>query len=329
MDTPGDISSQTETAERSTDGGAADSYGYRLHADVHRAVGGLLNLLREFARVSAALAPDVSAEWIIKRVLFFCYEFESLLSPSDDEAARLTKLNRFFFEESRFQVLAETSVSSRAEDDLLLGRAFTTRKVPALLLTVLYAVLAKRAGVDLEFVNLPSAPLTAMPQPQSSCRTKYFLKWNGRHDKSGRARFIDVLRAGRVLTCDELIETLQIHWQTEGDMATALERVPFESMISEYVSQIRSRLAPSADFAQIAKFAKLLYLQNILISYQPSNLQLLGERAILHRRLGNFRSAMTDLKRFFAFIDQEKAPMEFLQLRDELTKLLESDRSLT
>ncbi|MES2962503.1 MAG: hypothetical protein V4760_01345, partial [Bdellovibrionota bacterium] len=77
----------------------------RLHADVHKAVGGSLNLVRELSRISQELEPSVHSEWLLKRALFYSYELNMLVDDSMSERDRLATLNHFFFEEKRFKSL--------------------------------------------------------------------------------------------------------------------------------------------------------------------------------------------------------------------------------
>jgi hypothetical protein len=56
-------------------------------------------------------------------------------------------------------------------------------------------------------------------------------------------------------------------------------------------------------------------------------LKFVGERALLHRRLGNFKSSLADLKRYFAFHERAKAPADLVALFDEMMRALESAKS--
>jgi regulator of sirC expression with transglutaminase-like and TPR domain len=299
-----------------------DSLGLRLRADVNRAVGGLLNLVRELSRVSALVATEATSERIVKRIQFFTYEIRSLLPASTNlcERDRLSILNRFFFEEKGFRCLptAEKHTPGAATiggEAYLLNQVLANRAGAPLAIALLYAYMAEHMGVTLEFVDL-----------YPSC----FLKWN----EAGRSRFIDVSRGGSTLSSDELIELLQERFSPENStsapsvpvtptlLAARLgETLTFETFVADYLTQLKVALDPIPD----AEHA--LILQNTLISYQPSNLALLGERAILHRRLGNFKSALADLKRYFAFHEREKAPKELVALHDDLLRLLDRSKS--
>jgi|GEM_PF-5373090 len=266
----------------------------RLSADVHRAVGGTLNLIREVARLSHELDPEMPIEWMIKRTQFFAYELASCLPEScESERDRLAFLNRFLFNSKCFKCLTEMAHLTRPSDAFRLSRVLAARAGAPMLLALIYAFLAERVGVTLEFIDFNPA---------------WFLRWSD----EGRSRYIDVTRAGASIGAEDLMAQM-----TEQYAAHTFEPLTFDRFMIAYISDLKSTLA-GLDAAP----EKKLFLQNALIAYQPSNLQLLTERALLNRQLGNFKTALADLKRYFAFHDRERAPSEVLRLHDELLALL-------
>lgn len=275
----------------------------RRHADAHRAVGGCHNLVREISRITHEIRTEVPADWMVKRSLFFAYELVSRIEGTESDRDRLALLNHFFFQEKRFQCVANSSTTGDPLALYTFDSVLTTRSGAPTVLALLYAFLSDRIGVSLEFVDL-----------KPTC----FLKWTDQ----GRSRFIDITRAGSTLSSDELIETLHTRFQmTTFCNAGLLETLSFESYLADYLMALKKAMATSQEFE------KLLFLQNTLISYQPSNLQLLAERALLHRRLGNLKSALSDLKRFFAFHEKEKASPELVKLHDDLVLILERHKA--
>ena len=275
----------------------------RLHADVHRAVGGSLNLIRELARISQELDPSVPGEWLIKRALFYSYELHAIIKDEFSARDRLIALNEFFFENKNFRCHSDLKSLSDASDAYRLSRVFALRAGAPSVMALLYSFLAERIGLNLEVVN---------------CRPACFLKWVD----DGHSRYVDLARFGATLGSDELIEVLHTHYQmTTVSLTQILEPVSFDRLLSSYIAELKSAFAPHNDHA------KLLFLQNALIAYQPSNLQLIAERASLHRRLGHFKSALSDLKRYFAFNERDRAPQELVKMHDELIQLLGRHRS--
>lgn len=284
----------------------------RLIADANRAVGGALNLIREFSRINFELDSSVSLERLVKRVLFLAYELQSLIEsqPSVEfsERDKLALLNQFLFKQKNFRCVTEPLKADDPSVVYRLNHILTERAGSATVIALIYAFLAEKIGIHLEFVDL---------KPTS------FLKWTERTKTKPRPCYIDITRDGAILSDDELIEVLHSRFNfPESSIchASVLEAFTFETYLCDYLKDLKKSLARTCDPED------LLIIQNTLISYQPSNLQLLGERAVLHRRIGNFKSALSDLKRFFAFHDKEKSPPEFVDLYEELTQLLERNK---
>ncbi len=273
----------------------------RLHADVHRAVGGNLNLVREVSRLSHELDPEMPVDWMIKRTQFFAYELQALIVDSWSERDRLSYLNRFLFDVKCFKCLTELTHLHRPSDAFRMSRVLAARAGAPMMLALLYSFLAEKIGVRLEFVDFNPA---------------WFLRWT----ENGRSRYIDVAKGGATLSSEELIELLQTRYKmsTEASNARLLDPLTFERFLVEYITDLKSTLS-GFDLEP----EKLLYLQNALIAYQPSNLHLLAERAGFHRKLGNFKSALADLKRYFAFHDRDKCPSELIQLHNDLVALID------
>ena len=268
----------------------------RLRADVHRAVGGSLNLIREISRISEELDADILAEWLVKRALFFSYELQGSIPENASDAEKLSALNRFFFDVKKFRC---------SPGSFVFHRVLMARTGAPLVISFLYSFLAERLGVELDFVDFKPA-----------C----FLRWNEK-DSMGvvvRSRFIDVTKNGALLSSDDVIELLHSRFQTEICHSTLFEEFAFETVLTHYVRELKSSMAEHAHEVP----EQMLFLQNTLIAYQPSNIHLLAERAKIHRRLGHFKSALADLKRYFAFNEREKSPPELVKLHDDLVRLL-------
>ncbi len=287
--------------------GATDAVEGRLHADAHRAVGGTLNLIREFSRVSQELDPTTTQDRIVKRLVFLSYDLQMHVAEGASEHERLSVLNRFFFDTHRFKCSAEPTRLTETCESFRLNRVLADRLGAGSVLSLIYAYLAERIGVRLEFVDLKPAS---------------FLKWTEKTSSKPRPRYIDMTRSGAILTDDELIETLHTRFKMLSIChANVLEPYAFENYLCDYLHDLKKSLVASGDPEH------LLFIQDTLISYQPSNLQLLAERALLHRRIGNFKSALSDLKRYFAFHERSKSPVEFVSLYEELTQLLERHKT--
>jgi regulator of sirC expression with transglutaminase-like and TPR domain len=274
--------------------------------------GDAARLLRECARISAELEPRITSEWTLKRILFFSYELQVRVPEAASEKEKLDLLNHFFFVEKRFERLREANDLADPSDAYRLGRVVASRRGHASILAVIYAFLADCIGIHLDFVDLKPAS---------------FLKWNKfsstMKDESGRPMprscYIDITRSGRILSDVDLIATLHSRFQIHSVChASVLEAYVFETYLCDYLHDLKRVM-----HAGLCEPELLLFIFSTLISYQPNNLNLVGERALLHRRLGNFKSALADLKRYFAFHERDQAPTELVELYEELVELLE------
>jgi regulator of sirC expression with transglutaminase-like and TPR domain len=181
---------------------------------------------------------------------------------------------------------------------LLLHQVLAARTGSPAVLSLIYSFLAGQIGLQLEFVDL---------------RPTCFLKFI----ETGISRFIDLTRNGRILDSDDLLESLHSRFHLDTVPASALlDHVPSDRFMTQYLSNLK------AIYIRRSEPEALLIIQNALMIHQPASLQLLGERALLQRRLGNFKNALADLKRYFAFCDRTQAPEEMIRVYDELITLV-------
>jgi regulator of sirC expression with transglutaminase-like and TPR domain len=269
----------------------------RLHADVNRAVGGSLNLIREFSRLSFEIDSATSVDWMIRRTQFFAYELQTLIRDENTEREKIALLNAYFFDMKKFRCIEDLSRTRPVLNTVHFGRALVDRSGSPVLIAVLYKYFAEHIGVQLEVVDF---------------HPTRFLRWY----ENGRARFVDILREGDLLSSEQLIECLHDKFSAmDASAHSILEVSRFELILSHYIGDLKTAIGAAEDFA------KLLFLQNTLVSYQPSNVELLAERAFLHRKVGQFKNALSDLKRYFAFYDKARAPRDLVELHDDLLRI--------
>lgn len=278
----------------SVDGSTHDA---AYHHRVLRLTGGYTQLARETASLCARLQGEVPADWMNKRLLFFNYEIHAHLPADADVLTRLNFLIDFLFAQKKF-----TSISPPSTIDLKhleFSQVLTRREGHPLALAILFLYLADRLQLCASLV-------------QPSC-------WGWIKIVNGPSSFyIDLGGEGARIEFGQMLERLTENGGVETVRSCA-EPLSCESVMVSYASELR-RL-----FLLGQKWESALLMQDIVLSYQPSNITALGERAILHRRLGNFKSAMQDLKRYFSFVEQDRAPASIQQAYTELTRLLNSD----
>lgn len=219
------------------------------------------------------------------------YEIQSL-TRTLSELERYNRLNHYFFVEKAFQIGRE-----RGEENLLLSTALENRRGHPLTLALVYLHLAIQ--IDLPFALLPGA------------RT-YLLRWS----RGPKSSYIDFINGGKLLEGAALAKVAQPA-MSDGD---PLAEWPARKILIAYARELLSL------YQTKQKLHNLNVVYDILIRLEPSNLKALAERALLKRRMGYVKDALNDLKRYFSFIDQTKAPKELQSAFHELKALSESSR---
>lgn len=279
-----------------------------LRVSLLRAVGGLSSLLRELSRISFEIDGQVPIDWMLKRVQFLVYELNAKVRVGIehlDPQEKILALNEFFFNEKGFRVGTRDQVENA--NDWLMQNVLVHRTGSVELISVLYAVLAEKFGLQMEFVEFH--------RPENP--TCLLLRWM---DLDGQARYIDVRRSGHTLTSQEVLEALHLSHLQSKDIGKLLEPKKIDTVMVEYISQLKRRMSVES-FGE-----KLLLLQNLLIAWRPSEIRFLAERAFISKGLGHLNSALSDLKRYFSFQDKERAPEEVVKLYGELSQKLQPDR---
>jgi regulator of sirC expression with transglutaminase-like and TPR domain len=256
-------------------------------------------LVQDVSTICGRVEFNVKAELLAKRVLFLSFEAQTHIPMELSWDTKLQKLNEFFFQKKDFSVVADQSFHDPLSLQLL-NRVLSTRIGAPRLLGLVYVYIAQKIGLHLEFVDL---------QPQ--CYLKYL--------DQGTSRFIDLSRCGKLMSSLELLDTLQRRLQVPSvSSADLLETVSSERFVLDYL------VALKAAFKYRENLEPLLIIQNHILDLQPTNLNLLGERALLYKQMGHQKNALSDLKRYFAFSDRNRAPLELVKLYDELCQALQS-----
>lgn len=260
-------------------------------------------MLKEMSAISAQLDPGIGADWMVKRVQFMAYELRTH-TPYEASPFELCEiLNDYFFEQKGFSAVAKIHEAKDPLTCLLLQRVLSSRTGAPVVLSLIYSFLATQIGLKLEFVDL-----------RPTCFLKCVV--------DGASHYIDMNGRGRILSSEAMLECLHSRVHMKAIPAAALlEPVSMERYLSEYLTMLKM------EYVRRSNHESLLTIQNALMAQQPSSLQLLAERALLYRRLGHFKQALADLKRYFSFQEKETAPIEVLTVFNELTELVDRQKT--
>ncbi len=257
---------------------------------------GVDQLINEICEICTRVEPDVKASSVMRRLQFLGYELTALIESTHSTPQRFETLNHFFFDLKEFAVPNEPSFHDPLSLHLL-NRVLNTRIGASRTLAMVYRFLGEQIGLKFEFVDL-----------QPNC----YLK----HVESGLSKFVDFSRRGQSLTSDELLKTLQSRAQTKTEVSTLCESVGADHFVVEYLMVLKSA------YQDRSNVEPLLMVQNWILEYQPSNMIVIGERAVLLNQLGHYRNAFADLKRYFSFADRGAAPRELVVLFEDLGRKL-------
>jgi regulator of sirC expression with transglutaminase-like and TPR domain len=229
--------------------------------------------------IQSVLWPKDNVESCLRGVQFMGFELLKACEHKS-EAERWEILRTFLFDEKGFQ-LSSARPKEVNENALLMRRVLDNRSGHPLVIVFLLLHLA-------HFLDLPMALIHA--------RHHFLLKWV----RSGKTIYLDVYNEGRALTDSELIQVL-------NRSASSLEVWSSSQLLIHYLELLMGAFERSQSLAQL----HMVY--NLLLQLDDGNTAILGLRALLRRKLGFYREALNDLKRYFSFVEKTHAPPEIQQ----------------
>ncbi len=234
--------------------------------------------------INSILWPKDNVETCFRQIQFLGFEVIKACE-TQNEAERWETLRRLIFNDKGFHI-----TSNRAPDivdrDLLLKN-----------------VLDERRGHPLPvvFLMLHLAQLLDLPLALIQARHHFLLKWV----RSGKTIYLDLYAEGRALTDQELIQVL-------NRSSSNLEVWSAKQLMIQYLELLRGAFESSQNLPQ------LHVIYDLLLQIDDTNTAILGQRALLRQKLGFMKEAMSDLKRYFSFVERTHAPTEIQQAWLEL-----------
>lgn len=234
--------------------------------------------------IQSALWPKENHETCLRSVQFMGFELLKTCEQKS-EAERWEILRSFLFEEKGFQLSSMRPVEVN-EEALLMNSVLEDRIGHPLPVVFLLLHLA-------HFLDLPMALIQA--------RHHFLLKWV----RSGKTLYLDLYNECRALNDQELIQVL-------NRSASNLEVWSSKQLMMQYLELLVS------SFERAQSLTQLHTVYNLLLQIDETNTSILGQRALLRHKLGFTREALSDLKRYFSFIEKSHAPSELQQCWLEL-----------
>lgn len=246
--------------------------------------------------INSVLWPNENVESCFRQIQFFGFD---ILKTCDgmEESERWETLRKFIFEEKAFQ-LSSSRLQDVCEDDVLMKSILDDRMGHPLPVVFLLLHLA-------HFLDIPLALIQA--------RHHFLLKWV----RSGKTLYLDLYNEGRALNDQELIQVL-------NRSSSTLEAWSAKQLMVQYLELLMHAFEASQSLPQLHT------IYNLMLQIDDSNIGVLGARALLRQKLGFTRDALSDLKRYFSFVEKSHAPGEIQQAWMELENTPEPpQRNLT
>lgn len=234
--------------------------------------------------INSVLWPKENVESTFRHIQFLGFE---ILKSCDglNEAERWETLRKFIFEQKSFQI-SSNRIQDVHDAQLLIKSVIDERRGHPLPVVFLLLHLA-------QFLDLPMALIQA--------RHHYLLKWV----RSGKTLYLDLYSEGRALSDQELIQVL-------NRSASNLEVWSAKQLIVQYLELLMHA------FQSTQNLPLLHVIYNLMLQMDDTNTSVLGQRALLRQKLGFNRDALSDLKRYFSFVERTQAPSELQQAWMEL-----------
>lgn len=245
---------------------------------------------------NSVLWPGEGMEWCSRNINFMSYE---LIAKCEnyEESDRFHILTDYFFDQKGFQLIPLNKAHLK-EEDYLIKPVLSQRTGSALTISLIYLHLASHLDVPAYMIRL---------------QEHYILKWI----RSGKSNYIDLANGGRLFSEEQVLKLLQAtsNKKSTDQISTSLDILPNRKIFSNYITDLIQI------YEQDSKVQQLLTSYDILLKIDPSNAKYLARRALLRQRLGYAKEALSDLKRYFSFVDKEQASPEVQMAFVELQQL--------
>ncbi len=232
---------------------------------------------------------DPQASRCLKKINFMSYEVAAKCDD-DSELNRLYILNDYFFGDHGFQV-----DRGKTHEFWNFRHIIETKRGAPLPIALIYFHFAAYIDLPLYIIQLQGFRM---------------VKWV----VENQPKYINLAAGGRILSEKQVLEVLNKMNKTalstkdkkepEGALATHLEILPLKKLLFHYVQSLIEL------YKYEGKDIERKTMLDVILKISPSNLKFLSQRALLLKRMGLYKEAMADLKKYFSFTSLEGSPEE-------------------
>ncbi len=212
------------------------------------------------------------------RPVNFMYYELASLTSGLPDDELFASLNHYLFDTKKFQIAAVP---------VLLDEILADRRGCYSAIALLYMHLGCRLGLKIDFLRWPNRAI---------------LKW----ECQGRSRYVNLEECGRFLTEDELLNILN------NERKDSIASLSLQESVVQYLTYL------SFYYRQYADTDRLHKTFGMILSFEPDNMRILAERALLRRDLGLLKDALQDMKRYFSFNEKVNSNSDLALVYEEL-----------
>lgn len=169
----------------------------------------------------------------------------------------------------------------------------------------LKSVLHSRRGhpLTLGFLLLHLASQVGLPLQLIQARHHYII----RLVINGHTVYFDLMNNGKIMTDEDLVKVLH-------RSASNLEVWNAKQLLLAYLEEL------ARQFEMCEDWNRLLSVYDLYLHLDDTCTSVFGLRGLLRHKLGMIREALSDLKRYFSFVEKSRAPIELQHALVELEK---------
>jgi regulator of sirC expression with transglutaminase-like and TPR domain len=239
------------------------------------------NILSALIQINHLLSGEDHHDLCLRTVNFMGYELNTITSPQNSMVENLKTLNNFFFNTKTFRVQPKP---------VLLKKVLNERCGSGMLLSLLFAHLAKGLGIQAQIVHWPAHTILKI-------------------ELDGKSRFINLNKGGEFLSDEELLDIVNKNKEPLRTLET-------HEALHQYLMYLAMHFKNEND-----KDSLLLTLGAIL-QLDAENTRFVAERALLRFEKGMYKDALCDFKRYFSFTEIENTAPEILMAFEKTKRQL-------
>ena len=255
--------------------------------------------------------------WCNKAFEWMKTYLKKIPNTKTNEKENLNKINSYFFEFQKFTVSRNVKLTPL---DLSLKHVLKRKKGAPFLMNLIYWHLASEMKLSVHLIDFFDYPI---------------LKWI----HQGETYFIDLICKGRILYPEQtlkLIQNLSLSlrgkhesYQNENERlelydrpsSNSMETLNIKSAFKRYLELLLETLKNSNTFEK--EFEKSLFILNALLKIEPSKISFLAEKAIIYKKIGQYKESLRNFRRYFSFVEKKNAPLEVQKAYKELVEINE------